>query len=759
MDSKIYIAFRFHVNFYHSYRGDTPGELGYGKDIRIIRAILDDLDRLNAEGIAVNGTWDIENYYSLGKYMPQFAPDITERIKTRVDAGLDAVELMSYNNGIVSAETEEEFRANIKWAVSNPEGSGLKDLFGRYENVVRPQECMYTPSHLKLYKECGVDAISIYYSTHPFNGFSTFVPCLSFSQRYNPLKLKSVSQKESMTLIPAYNHGDIADWWLSLKKWVKDLRREQLKTKSGDLLLLIDMDADDDFWVGMDIPVVSRLFASFDGLYRLVKSVAALPYAAFTTPGKYISEHGSSGEVYLEQDTADGSFDGLSSWSEKWINTRFWSRINRARQICVFIKSFNKNNRLPESIRNDLDACLKQRLLAHSTTHFGLSSPVMNSHRLETARDIIKNAEKYAQSALGRAAKMGIFKKGSVYLNTQGRPVLKRIESEDALRYLAAQKDIIPYDFENLKTLKTIKMSDHEISGERAHVAFSQGNVGLYIDGKKINAEDFPRATVTYGGKKLYLEKISADSDVIGEDIACLSVRGKIKLGENKIISCMHRYMITGSAPYIYAEVEVEYPETEHIKYNKNLAEKLGTSWDGRWEEVMPFELCPEIYGAEGSELSVIKHNFAGDVSSYKLNYHTFSGNRNLASFNNHITNGFVGVSNGMRTLFVAQSCDLDNSFAFCPMRLMTGKSGKQTLYMNPFGTYYGKQHKYSTAKTGLGRALALQMADHLQSYAPSFNGKRSHFMLMLAAAEGPELPGGLKDDMMAFSDICIEIS
>ena len=82
-DPKIYLAVRFHVNFYHSYRGDTPDELGYGKDIRIIRGILDGLDRLNAEGIAVNGTWDIENYYSLEKYIPQFAPDTIERIKAR----------------------------------------------------------------------------------------------------------------------------------------------------------------------------------------------------------------------------------------------------------------------------------------------------------------------------------------------------------------------------------------------------------------------------------------------------------------------------------------------------------------------------------------------------------------------------------------------------------------------------------------------------------------------------------------------------
>ena len=32
--SKVYVALGFHTNLYHSYRGDTPDEAGFGKDIR-----------------------------------------------------------------------------------------------------------------------------------------------------------------------------------------------------------------------------------------------------------------------------------------------------------------------------------------------------------------------------------------------------------------------------------------------------------------------------------------------------------------------------------------------------------------------------------------------------------------------------------------------------------------------------------------------------------------------------------------------------
>mgnify|MGYP001817753633 CR=1 FL=1 len=67
----IFLAFRFHANFYHSYRGDTPDELGFGKDIRIIRKIIEVLDRFNADGVPVRGTWDIENYFSLETIMPE----------------------------------------------------------------------------------------------------------------------------------------------------------------------------------------------------------------------------------------------------------------------------------------------------------------------------------------------------------------------------------------------------------------------------------------------------------------------------------------------------------------------------------------------------------------------------------------------------------------------------------------------------------------------------------------------------------------
>ena len=52
-DNKIHVAYGFHVNCYHSYRGDTNDNLGFGSDIRIIRKILDVLTEFNKKGIPV----------------------------------------------------------------------------------------------------------------------------------------------------------------------------------------------------------------------------------------------------------------------------------------------------------------------------------------------------------------------------------------------------------------------------------------------------------------------------------------------------------------------------------------------------------------------------------------------------------------------------------------------------------------------------------------------------------------------------------
>ncbi len=433
---KIYVAFRFHVNFYHSYRGDSPDESGIGKDIRIIRGIIRDLDSLNEHGVPVRGTWDIENYFSLEKMMPQHCPDIIESLRRRAGTGQDEFELMSYNNGLLSAHTQEEFNAAIRWAIHNDASSGIADLFSTYAPLLRPQEMMYTPAMIKALNTTGVEAISLYYSGIPFSSFSNFIPQLSISERHNPLVLVHPHANHEIKLLPAVNHGDIVDH-ISLRRWVKKLRKQQLRENPGhDLLLLIDMDADDSFWEGYTIPVVSNLLCVTQGFKRLIQSIETLPFVEFTTPGSYLEDHPPLKRITISQDTADGSYDGYASWTEKWANHQLWTRIDQARLAIahtetVLHRSFHfdflsqsyelgprltpeqsdrqesDTQELDTSEINEISALARDsfeaRIKALSTTHFGLSAPIMNRSRLQDGLVLAKRSYNSALQAFTRA--------------------------------------------------------------------------------------------------------------------------------------------------------------------------------------------------------------------------------------------------------------------------------------------------------------------------------------------------------------------
>jgi hypothetical protein len=79
---------------------------------------------------------------------------------------------------------------------------------------------------------------------------------------------------------------------------------------------------------------------------------------------------------------------------------------------------------------------------------------------------------------------------------------------------------------------------------------------------------------------------------------------------------------------------------------------------------------------------------------------------------------------------------------------------GRTKIFLNPFGSYWGKQWNYPTAKTGLGKFVTIQAsaADHIKPYAPSYNGRVQKFSLMIAPFAGDMPPEEMRNDAMAFS-------
>ena len=810
---KIHLAFRFHANFYHSYRGDTPDEMGFGQDIRIIRKIIEVLDAFNADGVPARGTWDIENYFSLEKIMPEHCPDIIESVRRRIADGMDEAQVMSYNNGLISAHTAAEFDAAIGRSITNAAGSGLADLFPEFAPMVRPQEMMYTPIHLKMYPAHGVRDISLFYSAIPFNTFSNFIPPLPFEQSFNPLTLSYPGIDETMTLVPARNHGDIADN-VSLRWWLKRMRRRQLATaEPKDLLLLIDADADDEYWCGYDWPVVGNLLAAAQGLKGLIDSVCDLEFVTFTTPGEYLKSHPPLESITIGQDTADGGFDGYSSWAEKWSNHRLWTGIERSRVLELQSRRLLESTEGPE-IRDEAEKLLAEsfeaRLKAMSTTHFGLSSPVMNVTRLKAGADLVRASVESA----ARAFRLAV---GAITRGTENGPIefslfdYTRGVSTDTIAYRAKSSKalvriplsipeagrIALLDREGNKqphAIRSIEGSDEtELmfvekmgGGEKINYRIEMSNApnapviekpasidgdvldngliritfdknmqpsSVEFSGSEFAAGAFLRSAVNYGGRISEAGRWeTTDAVTLGDGlIAFVGTRTEIPFEAEKSVSIEREYALVSGLPYLYITTRVAYPETRSRNFKKERARKLGREYDGNWLEVIPCEIRPAVFGEPGKPLRVWKHNYADHVSSYDLNYGEFSKNGELDSFNNHITHAWVAVTNGDKGILAAQTADVNSCFAFCPMRTRSTPKGIR-IFLNPFGVYYGKQLKYNTAFTGLGKLIAGIMADSLDSSAPSYNGRSESFSLMIAPYLGDEPPEEIENDAEAFA-------
>jgi hypothetical protein len=124
-----------------------------------------------------------------------------------------------------------------------------------------------------------------------------------------------------------------------------------------------------------------------------------------------------------------------------------------------------------------------------------------------------------------------------------------------------------------------------------------------------------------------------------------------------------------------------------------------------------------------------------------------------LDSINNHVTHGWVAVSDGERGLLVAQTADVSSGMAFCPLRTRQQHDVMHVRF-NPFGTYWGKQYHYGTADTGLGNLLATKFSasDHVKPYAPSYNGRVQEFRILIAPYAGDRPPDAVQYDAEAFA-------
>ena len=744
--NQIHIAFGFHVNCYHSYRGDTPDAQGFGSDLRIIRAIIRTLDALNAEGIPVKATWDSENFFSLERILPEYAPEIIAGMQRRVKENGDENIIMGYSNGALGAMQPDELKASIELAVSNPQGSGLRDLFGDCEMIVRPQEVMFTPSQVHTYRALGVKALCLYYSCVPFDAFKTLIPLLDDEKALNPLTFEY--QGEGLTVLPTYSNADVCDAGC-LRAWVKDLRKKQVKNEiNNDLFLFVNMDADAIFWESLKLPLVGSRIANTDGIHGLVKEVADLDYVVFNTPGGYLKTHAPVGTIRFTQDTADGNFTGYASWAEKPYNRKIWTAIERSRTAA--------------RVRKD-DASFLDRVKLLSTTHFGLATPVLNIQREEAANRLAKELTDALTDTAGPLTLHNTT--GSALQCVQlscPKGVLPTIEADglQAATVLSMGDDSVfaLLRFEKVNNTyqirstvsdapKTVPANTLESGGTKLTFA-PDGKISSFtFDGQTFGGVDFLQSYLTYGGKR-YDFCFDRLQSVPIRGGAALATSGRILLPDTaEPGSFRFCFFTSDAAEGIFVVSDVQYPyTTEHDSISTENS-TLGRYTDDAWQEAVPFCLSPKIPG----DISIIKRNYEGDLSAFRAASYgdVDPQNKTLASFNNQLTAGLVGLTNGRYGLLLGNARTVLNAMAHCPMRLEQDGS----VRMNPFGTFYGLQrHHPNRSGDRIPKTFTL-VAPQSKSLAPSYNGSRERAVLCLLPFSGAKPDDAQLENLLSFAD------
>lgn len=413
-EKKIFFVLSPHINYYHSYRGDSRGPTGFGKDMNLMRDILDKLDEIEEKGLC-NGripiTWDYADTFWSIQLQQEYQQDVLDRVIKRCHAGKDEVLIGSWGNVAQPVLDTEEFEIQHQWFIENSMGIGVKQLFGdRVAPYARTQETMFTQGMIEQYNKLGVEGIGIYYSVYPFDVGRPFLnPRLDLNQRYGLVEFRSAVSDASMLMIPMYGFGDILDYY-SIKKWFERIREYQEKNLiEGHALIFLNFDMDYDNWVGVSLPKILSWMPNTRGLDEFAEIVDEYNYVEFGNLLEIIPKMNIYGKTILKQDAADGNWNGFYNWAQKYNNTKFWTVGQRARWFKCISDTLISNNlsqnksEISNYIRDNDDASetyIKNQILFASTTNFGMSMPFQHPHRRKTAMNYAIRSHFAANNAL-----------------------------------------------------------------------------------------------------------------------------------------------------------------------------------------------------------------------------------------------------------------------------------------------------------------------------------------------------------------------
>ncbi len=361
----VYISLSFHINWYHSYRGDSPTNDGFGLDIDVMTRVLEWLE----EYPQVRADWDTDNAFSSDDWMPEYGPEILAKLHDRVESTHDDMRLMSWNNGAMASSTRSEFNEAIDRAKTSNEA-----VFGRWVPGVQPQENMLSPDHLAWYPEEGVEWITLFNAANGFTAIREDVE-LEGSANYNPVTLTAGAGE--MTMVPVYHHGDLLEHG-GLLGWARQISDRYAE----DTLLVIHLDADAASWEQFD---------------RELAAVADYENIEWITINNYLQDHSPVASAVLPGDVADGTGDGFQSWAEKDFNHRQFTEVVRSREDAALAEILAYGH---PGVFAMLEEAQTARLLALSTTNYGLAAPFLHPDRVASAEAQAAEARQLSLAAL-----------------------------------------------------------------------------------------------------------------------------------------------------------------------------------------------------------------------------------------------------------------------------------------------------------------------------------------------------------------------
>ncbi|MFX0212014.1 MAG: hypothetical protein ACFFDT_38925, partial [Candidatus Hodarchaeota archaeon] len=413
-EKKIYFTMSPHINYYHSYRGDSRGTDGFGLDLKIMHKILETVHDCETEGLCdgnVKISWDYSDLFWSIQLHQKFQPDILELVINRVKKGKDEVIIGSWGNNTLPILDTEGFLQQCKWNMENSMGIGLNQLFSdRIAPYIRVQETMFTQGMIELLKQEGIQGILNYYAVIPFDTSRSLInPRLDWNQRYGLVNFKSTVSDQSFLMIPMYGIGDLIDH-LSIEKWFKFIRGKQKSNDiKGHALVVLNHDMDSPAWKGTTVPRFMKWMPNTGGIREIIKAVDKLEYVKFVNLLDIIPKLKVHGSCTIKQDVADGCWCGYYNWAQKHNNTIFWTIGQQARWLkCatdtitdqkISQQNLDKINHLLRNSDDSINSYLRTTVLFSSTTHFGMSMPFQHPHRKKTALKFAIESFKFAEEA------------------------------------------------------------------------------------------------------------------------------------------------------------------------------------------------------------------------------------------------------------------------------------------------------------------------------------------------------------------------